>query len=70
MWVYRTGTVQQLLDKYQSVEYDEEFFLFLLFFIYVQTMKPAFSYLEPFSGFSIQTPAITNRLTSPPSGKF
>lgn len=70
MQVRRRGTVRQPLDKYRSVEYDGEVVLFLLFFIHVQTMKPAFSYLEPFPSFSIQTPAIANRLTSPPSGKF
>lgn len=38
--------VQQPLDKYRSVEYDGEVLLFLLFFVHVHTMKPAFSYLE------------------------
>jgi len=66
----RTGTPQQRWDQCQSAEYDGEGFVFLLFFSHVQTMKPASSYLEPFPGFSIQTPAIANRLTSPPSGKF
>lgn len=70
MWVCRTGIVQQPSDKYQSVEYDGEVF-FLPVVLHSWTNYETSAFLSgAVPGFSIQTLAITNRLISPPSGKF